>query len=77
LPLLTPNSNPSLPSAKPFSLLSGKSYAIPAVWLKWHIQPALMFLVHLSSLFLKQETIAQLLTKGIWLAATGVTHKHG
>ena len=29
------------------------------------------------SLFLRQDIIAQMLTKGIWLAATGFTHKQG
>ena len=42
-----------------------------------HIQPVLLFLVHPSSLCLKQEIISLLFTKGDWLAATGVTHKHG
>ena len=41
-----------------------------------HIQPALLPPVHPSSLFLSEDIISQLLTKGIWLAATSSTHKH-
>jgi len=41
-----------------------------------HIQPALLFLVHPSSLFLREDIISQLLTKGIWRAAIRFTHKH-
>lgn len=41
-----------------------------------HIQPALLPLVHPSSLILREDVTFWLLTKGIWLAATGFTDKH-